>query len=114
MTESVTISLERYEALKNMEAAELAKAEALKFNEEILSNINDMFSLYENYKDEVVLAININKAKEIFKALFTVSKYSETHQIATGWDYKETSTANVAEYYVLAKKICEEDQTDEQ
>ncbi len=115
MTESVTISLERYEAMKQEINLHKKHAEALT---ETLSaeraEFDEMFDIYKELDGEVRLKFNTEKCYEIFKNRIAESEYATTHEIKKGFLTKCDYVDTFHYCYSAKPKLEEKTQEDEQ
>ena len=86
----VHLSLEEYDQLKKQA--------------DVVAQVRDCFSLYRSYDgNEIKLNISLDKAAEIFKAMFSESVYNNgSYEIQVG--DSQWGETDVAGYYVKAVK----------
>lgn len=105
MTESVTISLERYEAMK--QEIDLGKKQIKELIETLACErkaFDETFSLEENETNrDVKLTFSIDACRAILERKLSESEYSETHKIVDGFLYKHEGYTDVIHYAFTAK-----------
>ena len=111
MIESVTISLERYEAMK--QEIDFNKKQVVELIETLAYErkaFDETFSIEECEENgEVRLTFNIDACKAILERKLSESEYSETHKIVDGFLYKREGYTDVIHYAFTAKPNVEEE-----
>ncbi len=102
MTESVTISIERYDRMQ--EEIDINKKKVADLIKTFDKTFDETFSIEENEETgEVKLTFNIKACKAILERKLCESAYSETHKIVEGFLYKEDGYTDVIHYAFTAK-----------
>ena len=90
----VVLSLEEYDQLKKQA--------------DIAAQTRDCFALYRGYSGDIKLQVTVGKAAEIFKAMFSESRYNDGSYEIEVDEERLLYETDVAEYYVKAVKKKEE------